>query len=62
MGNRPTTEKKETKIDLLNRPDAKPTDIKIEKIADLPKIQLTALNLPKPPLIKSKAQLKDEQE
>lgn len=59
MGNQPTTEKK---IDLLNRPDAKPTDIKIDKNVELPKIQLTAVNLPKPPVIKTRAQLKIEQE
>jgi hypothetical protein len=57
MGNQQTTEKK---IDLLNRPDAKPTDIKIDKNVELPKIKLTAIDLPKPPVIKTKAQLKIE--
>lgn len=58
MGN--STSSTDKKIDLLNRPDAKPTDIKIEKASELPKLQLSAINLPKPPVIKTKAQLKIE--
>lgn len=47
---------------MLDRPDKKPTDIKIDKSVELPKIQIGIIDLPKPPEIKTRSQLKQEAE
>lgn len=56
-----SSESKPKPVDLLNRPDAKPTDIKID-MNNLPKIELSGLDIPKAPPVKTRAMEQREKE